>query len=133
MLKHLIFAEEVYAIAGAAIEVHKKLGPGFLEAVYQEALEIEFGLRGIPFTSQKNLTVRYKGVVLRKEYCADFVCYGKIIVELKALSKLSGTDEAQLINYLRATGLEVGVLINFGSSPRLDWKRFVLSQKSASA
>jgi len=133
MLKHLIFAEEVYAIAGAAIEVHKKLGPGFLEAVYQEALEIEFGLRGIPFASQKNLTVRYKGVVLRKEYCADFVCYGKIIVELKALSKLSGTDEAQLINYLRATGLEVGVLINFGSSPRLDWKRFVLSQKSASA
>ena len=133
MTKHLIFAEEVYAISGAAIEVHKKLGPGFLEAVYQEALEIEFGLRGIPFTSQKNLTVRYKGVVLRKEYCADFVCYGKIIVELKALSKLSGTDEAQLINYLRATGLEVGVLINFGSSPRLDWKRFVLSQKSASA
>lgn len=133
MMKHLIFAEEVYAIAGAAIEVHKKLGPGFLEAVYQEALEIEFGLRGIPFASQKNLTVRYKGVVLRKEYCADFVCYGKIIVELKALSKLSGTDEAQLINYLRATGLEVGVLINFGSSPRLDWKRFVLSQKSASA
>ena len=133
MLKHLIFAEEVYAIAGAAIEVQKKLGPGFLEAVYQEALEIEFGLRGIPFASQKNLTVRYKGVVLRKEYCADFVCYGKIIVELKALSKLSGTDEAQLINYLRATGLEVGVLINFGSSPRLDWKRFVLSQKSASA
>ena len=133
MTKHLIFAEEVYAIAGAAIEVHKKLGPGFLEAVYQEALEIEFGLRGIPFTSQKNLTVRYKGVVLRKEYSADFVCYGKIIVELKALSKLSGTDEAQLLNYLRATGLEVGVLINFGSSPRLDWKRFVLSQKSASA
>ncbi|MBW2625329.1 MAG: GxxExxY protein [Deltaproteobacteria bacterium] len=132
-MKHLIFAEEVYAIAGAAIEVHKKLGPGFLEAVYQEALEIEFGLRGIPFASQKNLTVRYKGVVLRKEYSADFVCYGKIIVELKALSKLSGTDEAQLLNYLRATGLEVGVLINFGSSPRLDWKRFVLSQKSASA
>ena len=81
MMKHLIFAEEVYAIAGAAIEVHKKLWPGFLEAVYQEALEIEFGLRGIPFASQKNLTVRYKGVVLRKEYSADFVCYGKIIVE----------------------------------------------------
>ena len=133
MMKHLIFAEEVYAIAGAAIEVHKKLGPGFLEAVYQEALEIEFGLRGIPFASQRNLTVRYKGVVLRKEYCAYFVCYGKIIVELKALSRLSGTDEAQLLNYLRATGLEVGVLINSGSSPRLDWKRFVLSQKSTSA
>ena len=79
------------------------------------------------------MTIRYKGVVLKKVYCADFVCYGKIIVELKALSKLSGTEEAQLLNYLRATGLEVGVLINFGSSPRLEWKRFVLSQKSASA
>ena len=132
-MKHLIFAEEVYAIAGAAIEVHKTLGSGFLEAVYQETLEIEFGLRGIPFASQENLTVKYKGVVLRKEYCADFVCYGKIIVELKALSKLSGTEEAQLLNYLKATGLEVGVLINFGSSPRLEWKRFVLSQKSAFA
>ena len=128
-----MFAEEVYAITGAAIEVHKKLGPGFLEAVYQEALEIEFELREIPFASQKNLTIRYKGVVLKKVYCADFVCYGKIIVELKALSKLSGTEEAQLLNYLRATGLEVGVLINFGSSPRLEWKRFVLSQRASSA
>jgi GxxExxY protein len=133
MMKHLIFAKEVFAIAGAAIEVNKKLGAGFLEAIYQEALEIEFKLRGVPFASQKNLTVKYKGVVLKKEYCADFVCYGKIIVELKALSKLSGTEEAQLLNYLRATGLKVGVLINFGSSPRLEWKRFVLFQKSASA
>ena len=133
MINHLMFAEEVYAITGAAIEVHKKLGPGFLEAVYQEALEIEFELREIPFASQKNLTIRYKGVVLKKVYCADFVCYGKIIVELKALSKLSGTEEAQLLNYLRATGLEVGVLINFGSSPRLEWKRFVLSQRASSA
>ena len=132
MMKHLIFAEEVYAITGAAIEVHKKLGPGFLEAVYQEALEIEFGLREIPFASQRNLTIKYKGVVLRKKYCADFVCYDKIIVELKALSKLSGTEEAQLLNYLRATGLEVGVLMNFGSSPRLEWKRFVLSRRAAS-
>ena len=133
MINHLMFAEEVYAITGVAIEVHKKLGPGFLEAVYQEALEIEFELREIPFASQKNLTIRYKGVVLKKVYCADFVCYGKIIVELKALSMLSGTEEAQLLNYLRATGLEVGVLINFGSSPRLEWKRFVLSQRASSA
>ena len=100
MKKDLLFPEEVYAIDGAAIEVHRKLGPGFLEAVYQEALEIEFGLRGIPFESQKNLIIKYKGHSLKKEYSADFVCYGKIIVELKALSKLSGHEEAQVINKL---------------------------------
>jgi GxxExxY protein len=132
MMKNLIFAEEVFAITGAAIEVHKKLGPGFLEAIYQEALEIEFGFRGVPFEAQKNLVVKYKGVPLKKEYCADFVCYGKIVVELKALSKISGTEEAQVLNYLKATGLTVGVLLNFGSSPRLEWKRFVLSRKSVS-
>ena len=132
MIKHLLFAEEVYAITGAAIEVHKKLGSGFLEAIYQEALEIEFELRGVPFESQKNLIVKYKGVPLKKEYCADFVCYSKIVVELKALSKLSGTEEAQVLNHLRATGLTAGVLLNFGSSPRLEWKRFVLSRKSVS-
>jgi GxxExxY protein len=129
MMKNLIFAEEVFAITGAATEVHKKLGPGFFEAIYQEALEIEFGFRGVPFEAEKNLIVKYKGAPLKKEYCADFVCYGKIVVELKALSKISGTEEAQVLNYLKATGLTVGVLLNFGSSPRLEWKRFLLSRK----
>ena len=126
----MLFPKEVYAITGAAIAVHRKLGPGFLEAVYQEALEIEFGLGGIPFESQKNLTIKYKGQPLKKEYCADFVCYGKIIVELKALSKLSGHEEAQVINYLKSTGLTVGLLLNFGSFPRLEWKRLVFTQDS---
>ena len=132
MKKDLLLAEEVYSITGAAIEVHKRLGPGFLEAVYQEALGIEFQLRRIPFESQKNLVIKYRGAPLKRAYCADFVCYGKVIVELKALSKLSGIEEAQVLNYLKATGLEVGVVVNFGSSPRLEWKRLVLSQKAVS-
>jgi len=121
----LILKDEVYAIVGAAIEVHRELGPGFLEPVYQEAIEIELRSRNIPFESQKRLVICYKGHELQKEYIADLVCYGQIIVELKALDRLSGKEEAQLLNYLKATGLRVGLLINFGSTGRLEWKRFV--------
>ena len=124
-MSELILKEEVYAIVGAAIEVHKELGPGFLEAVYHEAMEIELAQRGIQFDSQKPLRISYKGRTLNKEYVADLVCYGQVIVELKALDHLSGTEEAQLLNYLMATGLHVGVLINFGSHGKLEWKRFV--------
>ncbi len=121
----LILKDEVFAIIGAAIEVHRELGPGFLEAVYQEALEIELASRKIPFESRKTLTIAYKGRPLKKEYEADLVCYGQIIVELKALDRLSGKEEAQILNYLKATGLRVGLLINFGSHGKLEWKRFV--------
>jgi GxxExxY protein len=121
----LILKEEVYAIVGAAIEVHRELGPGFLEPVYQEAMEIELQSRSVPFESQKRLVIHYKDHQLQKEYAADLVCYGQIIVELKALDRLSGKEEAQLLNYLKATGLRVGLLINFGSTGRLEWKRFV--------
>jgi len=121
----LILKEEVFAIVGAAIEVHRELGPGFLEAVYQEALEMEMKERGIPFESQKPLRISYKGKTLNKEYVADLVCYGQVIVELKALDRLSANEEAQVLNYLKATGLRVGVLINFGSHGKLEWKRFV--------
>ena len=121
----LILKDEVYAIVGAAIEVHRELGPGFLEPVYQEAMEIELKSRNIPFESQKRLLICYKGHQLQKEYAADLVCYEQIIVELKALDRLSGKEEAQLLNYLKATGLRVGLLINFGSTGRLEWKRFV--------
>src|SRR5262245_50703474 len=121
----LIFKDEVYAIAGAAMEVHSVLGPGFLEAVYHAALKLELASRRIPFESERPLPVHYKGQKLCTEYKADLVCYGQIIVELKALDKLSGKEEAQIINYLKATGSRVGVLINFGSRGKLEWKRFV--------
>ncbi len=124
-MTELILKDEVFAIIGAAIEVHRELGPGFLEPVYQEALEIELASRKIPFESRKILTIAYKGRPLKKEYEADLVCYGQIIVELKALDRLSGKEEAQVLNYLKATGLRVGLLINFGSHGRLEWKRFV--------
>ncbi len=123
----LIFKDEVYAIMGAAMDVHRELGSGFLESVYQEALEIELAQRQIPFESQKPIKITYKGKTLKKEFIADLICFGKIIVELKAQDCLSGKEEAQLIHYLKATGLRVGLLINFGYS--VDFKRKVLEQK----
>lgn len=121
----LILKDEVFAIIGAAMEVHRVLGSGFLEPVYQEALEIESTSRLLPFVSQKILHITYKDCLLKKEYIADFVYYNQIIVELKALDKLAGREESQILNYLKATKMKVGLLINFGSSPKLEWKRFV--------
>jgi GxxExxY protein len=121
----LLYKDEVYAVVGAAIEVHRSLGPGFLEAVYQEAFEFELTHRGIPFESQKQLHIHYKTHKLKKEYVSDLICYDKIIVELKALDALGGVETAQLINYLKATHYRLGLLINFGSSARLEWKRFI--------
>jgi GxxExxY protein len=121
----LLLKDEVYAVVGAAIEVHRELGPGFLEPVYQEALEIELGKQAIPFHAQQALSIQYKGQVLVKQYVPDLVCYDQIIVELKALNRLSGTEESQLLNYLKASGLRVGLLVNFGSQGKLEWKRFV--------
>ncbi len=121
----LLYKSEVFEIIGAAIEVHQELGHGFLEAVYREAIQIEMTRRSIPFDAQRSLRIRYKDQILKKEYVADFICYGKIIAELKALDKLSGKEEAQILNYLKATGLRVGILINFGSVGKLEWKRFI--------
>ncbi|HEY4688148.1 MAG TPA: GxxExxY protein [Anaerolineae bacterium] len=121
----LALKDEVYAVMGAAMEVHSQLGPGFLEAVYQEALELELLAKGIPFEAQKPIGIYYKGQLLKKEYVADLVCYEQIIVELKALERLSTREEAQLLNYLKATGLRVGLLINFGSHGKLEWQRYV--------
>jgi GxxExxY protein len=111
----LINEEQTYRIIGACMEVHKQLGNGFLEAVYQEALEEEFRLQGIPYVREKHLTIMYKGKTLKKYYIADFVCYDNIIVELKALSKLTSDHTAQVLNYLKVTGNKVGILVNFGS------------------
>ncbi len=124
-MAELILKDEVYAIVGCAIEVHKELGFGFLEAVYQEAMELELTQRKIPFEAQRPLSILYKGRRLKKEYLADLICNGQIIVELKALERLSGREEGQLLNYLKATDFRVGLLINFGNSPKLEWKRFV--------
>ena len=120
----LIYKEESYKIIGAAMEVHRDLGCGFLEAVYQEALEIEFQKQSIPYEREKLLTIYYKGIKLKKRYSADFVCYDKIIVELKALSDLTTQNEAQVLNYLKTTKLNLGLLINFGSKS-LQYKRLV--------
>lgn len=120
----LVFGTEVFAIIGRAIEVHRELGCGFLEAVCQEAMELELTQAGIPFDPCKELTIRYKGKPLRKTCIADLVCFGKII-ELKAIDQLTGREEAQILNYLKATGLRVGLLINFGSDGKLEWKRYI--------
>lgn len=126
----LLYKDEVYAIVGAAMEVYNNLGPGFLEAVYQEAMELETAARKIPTLPEQKLTIQYKGLPLKKFYEADFICYEKIIVEIKALDKLTSREESQIINYLKATGLKVGVLINFGAQNNLEWKRLVFSQTS---
>jgi GxxExxY protein len=121
-----------YAIIGAAMEVHNQLGCGFLEAVYQEALELELTARGIPFQPQVELPLRYKGRVLKTFYRADFICFETVVVELKALTQLGPIEEAQVINYLKATGFATGLLLNFGR-PSLQYKRYILDRDDAAA
>lgn len=116
---------ETYAIIGVAMKVHSELKSGFLESVYQDALEVELKKQSIPYEREKKLPVFYSGVELNSYYKADFVCYDSIIVELKALTKLSGTEESQIINYLKASKLRKGLLLNFGSKS-LYYKRYVL-------
>ncbi len=120
MNEKLIYEAESYAIKGACMEVYKSLGNGFLEPVYQECLELEFSRRTIPFNPQKVLTLTYQGQTLKHTYKPDFVCYDKIIVELKAVSKLAQEHKAQVINYLKATGFQLGLLFNFGHFPLLE-------------
>jgi len=119
-----------FEIIGAALEVHKELGTGFLEAVYQEALGIEFNLRKIPFKREIDLPVSYKNKTLSTGYRADFICYNDIIIELKAINQLSGKEESQVINYLKATNIETGLLLNFGGKS-LEYKRFILQNKKS--
>ena len=120
----LIYKDEVYRIIGAAMNVHRELGCGFFEAVYQEALEIEFQMQQIPYQREEKLEIYYKEQLLKKYYEADFICFNKIIVELKALSALAPEHEAQLLNYLKATDMKIGLLINFGETS-LRYKRMV--------
>ena len=124
----LLYEEETGKILNACFEVHKELGSGFLEAVYQEALEIEFKNQNIPYEREKLLPITYKGKLLEKENYADFICYGKIVVELKAVSTLTSSHKAQVINYLKASSNEIGLLINFGANS-LKWERISKIEK----
>ncbi len=121
----LLFKDESYAIVGACMEVHRTLGCGFLEPVYQEALALELQTRGIPFEREKEFEIAYKGAIISKTYKVDFLCYGQIIVELKALSQFTSDHFAQVLNYLKAAQLKLGILVNFGT-PSLQHERIVL-------
>ena len=123
----LILKEEVYKIVGAAMEVSNELGASFLEAVYQEALGIELKSRTLPFVAKPTIRIAYKGHILIKEYVPDFICYDQIIVEIKAIKELTNIEQAQLLNYLKASRKPVGLLLNFGA-PKLEWKRMVFNQ-----
>ncbi len=125
-MKDLIYPEECYKIVGACFEVYKEKGCGFLEAVFQECLELELGFQGIPFDAQRVLKLSYKGTPLQQGYVADFVCYDKIIIEIKAVSHLTDEHRAQVLNYLNATGYKLGLLVNFGHFPKVEWERIVL-------
>lgn len=125
----LLYKDEVYAIIGAAMEVYNELGPGFLEGIYQEALEIELKERDISFESQPEILVQYKDHQLKKFYVADFIVYEKIIVEIKAQDQLSSHNEAQILNQLKATGKQLGLLINFGAPSNLEWKRMIFTSR----
>jgi GxxExxY protein len=125
MSEHFPLTEETHQVLGACFEVYNELGCGFLEPVYHEALEIELGRQDVRFESQKVLNVTYKGKVLDKTYQVDFVCFGSVIVEIKAVSRLTGEHRAQILNYLHATDIDVGLLVNFGHYPQLEYERFL--------
>ncbi len=127
----MLYPDESYQIMGACFEVHNHQGSGFLEAVYQECLEIEFTQLQIPFIAQPRLKLRYRDHILEQVYQPDFICYEKILIEIKAVDQLIDKHEAQVINYLHASGLQLGILVNFGGCPKLETKRFALSEKSA--
>ena len=124
-MAEILFKEESYKIVGACFEVYNEKGCGFVEPVYQECLEIELGMQSVPFEAQKQLQLSYKGRPLKQIYIPDFVCLGQIIVEIKAVSKLVDEHRAQVHNYLKATGYRLGLLINFGGHPKLEYERIV--------
>ena len=121
----LVFKEESFAIRGACFEVYREKGCGFLEPVYQECLEIELKLRRVPFKAQTALRLEYKGHTLQQKYVPDFICFERIIVELKAVTELTDEHRAQVHNYLKATGLRLGLLVNFGHYPKIQIERIV--------
>ncbi|MFM1748766.1 MAG: hypothetical protein RLZZ188_2432 [Verrucomicrobiota bacterium] len=132
MVDDLIFRDEAYRIVGACLAVHQDKGNGYVEPVYQDCLEIELAARGIPFDPQRSYPIHYRGQQLRHCYVPDLVCFDQIVVELKAAKALLDEHRAQVLNYLKVTGLQLGLLVNFGSHPRLEWERIVLTTKKPS-
>jgi GxxExxY protein len=128
MAEETLFREEVYAVIGACMAIHKDKGNAFVEPVYQDALEIELELSGIPSDPQRNYPIQYRGRTLKHTYTPDLLCFGKIIVELKAVKALTDEHRAQVLNYLKVTRHNLGLIVNFGSHPRLEWERIILSQ-----
>lgn len=124
-MTEVLFKEESYKIVGSCFEVYNELGCGFLEAVYQESLQIEFELQGISYVAQGELQLSYKGKRLKSTYVPDFICFGSIIVEIKAVKELTNEHRAQVHNYLKATGFRLGLLVNFGQHPKLQYERIV--------
>jgi len=127
----VLYPDESYQIMGACFEVHNRQGCGFLEGVYQECLAMELSHRNIPYVVQPELPLAYRGLRLKQTYQPDFICYGKIVVEIKAVGQLIDQHSAQVINYLHAGGFELGILVNFGAHPKLDSKRLALTKDAA--
>lgn len=123
--KDILFADECYQLVGAAFEVYNELGSEFLEPVYQEAYEFELSERQIAFVAQPQLKIQYKEYTLEKEYFADLIAHQEILIELKAIEKLTKREESQVLNYLKASNLRLGLLINFGHDQKLEWKRII--------
>ena len=126
MIDQLLYRDEVYAIQGAIFDVYREMGNAWREEVYQQCLEREMGLRGIPFESKKELPIFYKGEPIEKSYVPDLFCFGKIIVELKAVEQFSNEHRAQILNYLRITKCKLGLLVNFGAYPKVAIERYAL-------
>jgi GxxExxY protein len=124
--ENLLFAEEVFKLQGAIFEVYRRMGPGFLEAVYQECLALEFSVRGVPFRAKPQLELSYRGRRLRQSYSPDFICFEHVVLELKSVREIAPEHRAQILNYLRATGLKLGLLINFAAASRVKIERFAL-------
>ena len=122
-MSDILFREESYKIIGACFEVYKAKGCGFTEALYQECLQIELELQAVPFVSQPELEMEYKGKLLSQFYKPDFICFGKIVLEIKAVERIIDAHRAQCINYLSATGFELAIIINFGHFPKLEYER----------
>ena len=125
MTEHFPFADETYRVLGACFEVYNEMGCGFLEAVYQECLAMELRSAEIPFEAQRVLELTYKGVTIDKMYVVDFVCFGEILIEIKAVSRLTGEHRAQTLNYIHAGDFDVGLLVSFGHYPKLEHDRFL--------